>query len=386
MQTTLEYLSDIAHGRIDPFVFKTAEFVKRNFNSIKHTLQHLLYEVRKIKSGFKKLWKDTKFLMGTKKSMYTQKYEKVDVMAKHKSSQVQTDVMKFIPFSVFILVPGLELLLPPFLVIFPNSVPSQFMSDDARAAKIEKFKERRAKAATLLTKKIPNYLFYLENDELVEKEDKLKLQELKAALKNPHLLPTDLLQYRGVFKRYADFRHLGVEQLRQMAYFMSLEPVTGVNILNNLLRIFKTEIPITTPGVSLVSKQLMVRELNMYFARLRSQDENINFDMLQNFSEREINKLCFMRGIDVDNQNLSKRVKDLKLWLSISNQRNVNNTLLLFCRLNDFKSEMFEISEDEDEQEVLRRSNMNTYYLEKMRVFEETFGIDKLLTQVDKLQ
>jgi len=49
-------------------------------------------------------------------------------------------------------------------------------------------------------------------------------------------------------------------------------------------------------------------------------------------------------------------------------------------------SEMFEISEDEDEDEVLRRSPSNTYYLEKMRVFEETFGIDKLLTQVTKMQ
>jgi hypothetical protein len=46
---------------------------------------------------------------------------------------------------------------------------------------------------------------------------------------------------------------------------------------------------------------------------------------------------------------------------------------------------MFEISEDEDEEEVLRRSQTNTYYLEKMRVFEETFGIDKLLMQVDKI-
>jgi len=43
--------------------------------------------------------------------------------------------MKFIPFSFFILIPGAELLLPPFLMVFPNSVPSQFMSDSARLAK-----------------------------------------------------------------------------------------------------------------------------------------------------------------------------------------------------------------------------------------------------------
>lgn len=46
---------------------------------------------------------------------------------------------------------------------------------------------------------------------------------------------------------------------------------------------------------------------------------------------------------------------------------------------------MFEIYEDEDDQEVLRRSPVDTYYLEKMKVFEETFGIDKLQNSVFKL-
>ena len=78
-----------------------------------------------------------------------------------------------------------------------------------------------------------------------------------------------------------------------------------------------------------------------------------------------------------------EKKEDLKLWLSISNQRNVPNSLLLLSRVNDFMNDLFEIDEDEDEQEVLRRSPEDTYYLEKMRVFEETFGIDKLHNMVN---
>jgi len=49
-------------------------------------------------------------------------------------------------------------------------------------------------------------------------------------------------------------------------------------------------------------------------------------------------------------------MKDLKLWMSISNLRNVPHSLLLYSRIADFASEdLFEISEDEDEYEVLRR-------------------------------
>ena len=49
-------------------------------------------------------------------------------------------------------------------------------------------------------------------------------------------------------------------------------------------------------------------------------------------------------------------MKELKLWMSISNLRNVPHSLLLYSRIADYAQEdLFEISEDEDEYEVLRR-------------------------------
>ena len=63
---------------------KTAEFCKRNWNSIKHTLLHILYEFRKVKQGFRKLGGDIRYSVGFNKKLYSQKYNKVDVMAKYK--------------------------------------------------------------------------------------------------------------------------------------------------------------------------------------------------------------------------------------------------------------------------------------------------------------
>jgi hypothetical protein len=80
-------------------------------------------------------------------------------------------------------------------------------------------------------------------------------------------------------------------------------------------------------------------------------------------------------------------MKDLKLWLSISNLRNVPHSLLLYSRIQDYASEdIFEIDQDEDEYEVLRRAQSEIYFVEKMRVFEKTFGIDQLNTMVKKLE
>jgi len=42
--------------------------------------------------------------------------------------RTSSDLLKMIPFSFFILVPLGELLLPPTLYIFPNMIPTTFVS------------------------------------------------------------------------------------------------------------------------------------------------------------------------------------------------------------------------------------------------------------------
>ena len=54
-----------------------------------------------------------------------------------------------------------------------------------------------------------------------------------------------------------------------MAHFMSIEPVTGLNTINNILRLFKVKIDVEAPGVSHITKMIVARELNMYFTQLR---------------------------------------------------------------------------------------------------------------------
>lgn len=65
-----DYIMDLLMGRIDPFVFKTAEFCKRNFNSVKSTCSHLMYELRKVKMGFIKMKNDIGFAVGFNKKQF----------------------------------------------------------------------------------------------------------------------------------------------------------------------------------------------------------------------------------------------------------------------------------------------------------------------------
>ena len=92
--------------------------------------------------------------------------------------------MRFVPFSLFLLIPGGELFLPAWVLIFPNSVPSQFVSEAERAKKFEELKALQENAADKLGYILPNYMQKLiQGDELSTEDDRARLRELKALLR-----------------------------------------------------------------------------------------------------------------------------------------------------------------------------------------------------------
>ena len=379
---TKAYCRDIYTGRTDAVVFKTVEFFKRHVLWARGCLYSVWLGLKHMKKGLSRVKNDVFFLIGFQRRKVRTKYTKDDYFERRKVRQVKEDVIKFVPFSLFLIIPGGELFIPPYLMIFPNSMPSQFMDSGQRNKKFKEIKQKRDEAAKKLMISYPNYFKDLRKDDHVLEEDREIIEKFAADLKKPYLLPTDLLVYKQIFKRYATFGFFPVDKLEKIAQFLGIEPVTGFNTINNILGIFRLRISLTTPGIEFIARKILARELNMYINRIRQEDTILSFEPLDSYTEEQINKICFRRGIDIDKQDLKERKNDIKLWLSISNQRNVPHSLLVFTRAHDYTSEMFEISDDEHDFEILRRSPSDTYYLEKLQVFEETFGINKLQNMV----
>lgn len=44
--------------------------------------------------------------------------------------RTKKDLLKFVPFSAFLVIPFAEVLLPPYLYYFPNSLPTTYVFDD----------------------------------------------------------------------------------------------------------------------------------------------------------------------------------------------------------------------------------------------------------------
>jgi hypothetical protein len=62
---------------------------------------------------------------------------------------------------------------------------------------------RRDLAAEKLLYIIPRYLYALEKDDNVDKEDLNDIKQLKYILRSGDILPTDLLKFRSIFRKYA---------------------------------------------------------------------------------------------------------------------------------------------------------------------------------------
>ena len=154
-------------------------------------------------------------------------------------------------------------------------------------------KEVQEDAAEKLLYILPNYMAKIRDSPEVSEEHTGRIQELKNLLKQEWFLPTDLLEFRTLFSRYARFRMFKVNSLIHMAHFMSIKPVTGLNTINNILSIFKVKIPVDWPIVRIMTQALVARELNMYFRRLRQEDLSLDLEDLDSFSEEMLTKVCF---------------------------------------------------------------------------------------------
>lgn len=71
--------------------------------------------------------------------------------------------------------------------------------------------------------------------------------------------------------------------------------------------------------------------------------------------------------------------------MSISNLRNVPDSLLLYSRIITLVEEIYEVSDEEDEYELLRGAETEIYFTEKFRIFEKTFGIEELHDLVKRI-
>lgn len=74
------------------------------------------------------------------------------------SWRVTTDILKFIPYYILLLIPLAEALIPVMVWFFPNCVPSFFVFDTAEDKRIETLETLQEDSYNILIEKLLNVL------------------------------------------------------------------------------------------------------------------------------------------------------------------------------------------------------------------------------------
>lgn len=380
-----EFFENIKKLEFMMILWKNQQFMKRNFKRFKLILRHLWIEIKKIGRGMRALYQDVQYSIKTTKDTEMKEYGSYSFQSRVKIRQTWADVFKFIPFSVLILIPGLEALIPFYLVIFPNAMPSQFQSEGGKEKKLKELVELQTRSADKLSKIFPQRLSDALKEREIDLDDKEKIKELRRIFKENDCLTTDLLAYRKIFQVYINFRYAPTKVLMTICNMMSLQPITGLNTINNLLKFFKLEIPIDHPSVEWMTRRFLFREYSLYMKKLRRDDSYLKFEEIEELDEPTLNRLCFERGLPVSILGRNQKLRELKKWHTLSNLRNVPHSLLIYLRVMKFGNIKKYHDHFLSEYHILRRCENEIYYYEKKRMFEETLAVDDLRSLVGSI-
>lgn len=156
---------------------------------------------------------------------------------------IQKDLLKFLPFSVFVLIPVGEIFLPLYLYLFPNATPSQFFSEK----KIGELINEKVKLQNRANEQLLQYLFtnldskhkdtFAELNQSLASEtptEELKLQFLQFESQLKSVLRDN---WNGNLENKLSFKSLSLYEKELVLMFLFKDMMSGVNIINRLYNI-----------------------------------------------------------------------------------------------------------------------------------------------------
>jgi LETM1 and EF-hand domain-containing protein 1, mitochondrial len=205
------------------------------------------------------------------------------------------DTIKLVPFSVFVIVPFLELLLPLFVKLFPNSLPSTFEKSSDRLARQTMAENRQLKAA----------------------------EGFKGGASIGAYHP----KLEDLFKAY----HLSGQSISTTDFVdvaESVPPMAIEDLTHTQLVLLNSYLGLGTYGPTVMLRT----QLRYRLSTLKKDDELIENEGIDNLSDEELYVACHARGIKVLNLPKETVQSDLQQWIDLHLHRKIDPLLLVISR------------------------------------------------------
>lgn len=246
-----------------------------------------------------------------------------------------TDLFRLIPFSLFIIIPFMELFLPLALKFFPNMLPSTFEDSLKKEKDMKRELQMRLAVANFLqdtmkeiAKKKTSSSSKSDNGSESEAGASDVLSFIEKSRKGEAVSNEEVLHIAKLFKDELTLDNIHRPQLVSMCQYMGLQPYGADVFLRFQLRI----------------------KLNT----IKEDDRRILWEGLDSLNTFELRDACRergMRSLDLTHFQLKKQLQE---WLQLSIQRSIPISLLIMSRAFNIGQE-FDTPEETPEN-LLKRS------------------------------
>nr|XP_012141729.1 PREDICTED: LETM1 and EF-hand domain-containing protein anon-60Da, mitochondrial isoform X2 [Megachile rotundata] len=215
------------------------------------------------------------------------------------------DVFRLIPFSVFIIVPFMEFLLPFAIKFFPGMMPSTFQTATEKEAKLKQALKIKIEMAKFLQKTLDDMA--VQSSDYKSKRAK-EFAEFFYKVRTSGTVASneEIMQFSKLFEDEITLDSLTRPQLVALCRVLDVQTLGTTNFLRFLLR--------------------------MRLRSLTADDKLIEKEGIDSLTRSELQQACRARGMRAYGLPDSKLKEQLSQWLDLSLNKKVPPSLLLLSR------------------------------------------------------
>jgi len=239
-----------------------------------------------------------------------------------------SDLFRLVPFSMFIIIPAMEFLLPFALRLFPNMLPSTFQDSlkaeenmkrelKSRIAMAQFFQDTLEKLAKEQKRIVGKRKDEKPDDEVSSKqiESAASMLEFLERARNGEMMPPEvIIQYATHFQDDLTLDNMPRMQLINMCKYMGIAPYGSDNFLRFQLR-------------------YKIRSL-------KEDDQRILWEGIDSLTKMELREACQERGMRSTGLTKASYKRSLEQWLELSVNFDVPISLLIMSRTYFLKEEI----------------------------------------------
>lgn len=267
-------------------------------NEFKSTMQHYWL-------GTKLLWADIRIC--SRLLLKTAKGKSLSRRERQQLTRTTADIFRLVPVAVFIIVPFMELLLPVFLAVFPNMLPSTFQDKMKEEEALKRKLNARIEYAKFLQETVKEMAKEVKNSRSGELKNTAEdLDEfMNKVRRGARVSNEEILGFAKLFNDELTLDNISRPRLVNMCKYMGINPFGTDAYLRFMLR-----------------KRLQ---------KIKNDDKMIKAEGIESLSEDELRQACRERGL-LGLLSVEEMQQQLRDWLDLSLNHSVPSSLLILSR------------------------------------------------------